>query len=322
MQFWFCNFIVKNLNALVMKKILQQLEDYMILKNYSQSTLKCYLSAVRNFYLWCEMKKDDSDFSKENAHRQYLVHRYKKGLAWQTVNGDYSAIRMLYTKILNRKWEEKKTPRPRKENALPLVISQQDISKLIDNAAIFKHQMFFILLYATGLRLSEALHLKFEDIDRKRLQIRVRRGKGHKDRYIIFPNSLLPVLEKYFKYYRPHLFIFNGRVRNSQWSIRSAQEAIIQARRRAKIHQSVTAHTLRHCYATHHLENGTDIFTLQKQLGHKNLRTTARYIHLCNKSFTRIFHPLDQLAFCLKNIISDNSSDDLENSTSKNIDPT
>lgn len=305
-----------------MKKILQQLEDYMVLKNYSLATRKAYLNAAKNFYLWCVSQQDSPVFDKQNAHRQYLVHRHKSGLAWQTVNGDYSAIRMLYTKILNRSWDEKKLPRPRKEKSLPLVISQQDISKLIDHAAIFKHQMFFILIYATGLRLSEALHLKFEDIDRKRLQIRVRRGKGHKDRYVIFPESLLSVLEKYFNYYHPHIFLFNGRIRGQHWSLRAAQEAIINARRTAKIHQSVTAHTLRHCYATHHLENGTDIFTLQKQLGHKKLLTTARYIHLCNNNFTRLFHPLDQLVFCLKNTNLEISSDNMGNNSSTSSAPT
>lgn len=307
---------------MVMKKILQELEDYMVLKNYSLATRKAYLNAAKNFYLWCEAQQDNPVFDKENAHRQYLVHRHKSGLAWQTVNGDYSAIRMLYTKILNRPWDEKKLPRPRKEKSLPLVISQQDISKLIDHAAIFKHQIFFILIYATGLRLSEALHLKFEDIDRKRLQIRVRRGKGHKDRYVIFPPSLLPVLEKYFNYYHPHIFLFNGRIRGQHWSLRAAQEAIISARRNAKIHQSVTAHTLRHCYATHHLENGTDLMSLQRQMGHKNLRTTARYIHLCNKLFTRINHPFNQLVFCLKDTIWETSSDNTESNLSTDSVPT
>ncbi len=293
----------------------------MVLKNYSRSTRKCYCCAVKKYFEWCESQKDNPDFSKTNAHRSYLVYRHKSGLAWQTVNGDYSAIRMLYTKILDRPWDEKKLPRPRKEKTLPLIVSQQDISKLIDHTSMFKHQMFFILLYSTGLRLSESLHLKLEDIDRKRLQIRVRRGKGHKDRYVIFPKRLIPVLEKYHEYYHPHLYVFNGKIRGSQWSVRSAQGSIIQARRKAKLHQGITAHTLRHCYATHHLENGTDLVTLQRQMGHKNLRTTARYIHLCNKHFTRINHPFNQLEFCLKDTHLEISSDNTEKNSSANTNP-
>ena len=294
----------------------------MILRNYSRSTRKCYISAVRNFYKWCHSQQNNPGFSKKEAHRAYLIMRYQSGLAWQTVNGDYSAIRMLFTKVLDREWDTKILPRPRKEKTLPLVISQQEISKLINKAAIFKHQVFVILLYATGLRLSEALRLKFEDIDRKRLQLRVRRGKGNKDRYVLFPNTILPVLEKYYNYYRPHLYLFNGKTPGNRWSIRAAQHSIITARQNAEIPRAVSAHTLRHCYATHHLENGTDLVTLQRQLGHKNLRTTARYIHVCNKHFTRIHHPINQLEYCLKDTISERSSDDTGSGTFNNTLPT
>ena len=123
-----------------MQKTIRELENFMVLSNYSLATRKSYVSATKNFYKWCLKNVNNPDFDKTQAHRLYLVERSKKGLAWQTVNGDYSAIRMLYTKVLNREWDIKKTPRPRKEKFLPTVLSQGQIKQLIDHGTMFKHQ--------------------------------------------------------------------------------------------------------------------------------------------------------------------------------------
>jgi integrase/recombinase XerD len=212
---------------------------------------------------------------------------------------------MLYTKILDREWDIKKTPRPRKEKYLPTVLSQAQIKKLVDSGTMLKHQTFMLLLYATGLRLSEALNLKLENINTERLQVHVRKGKGHKDRYVILPKSFVTVLEIYLNHYNPKEYLFNGKYRMSRWSNRAAQECINMAIRKGDLPRSVSAHTLRHSYATHHLEKGTDLFTLQKQMGHKHLKTTARYVHLCTKHFRQIKHPINDLCVHLKNINSE-----------------
>lgn len=151
------------------------------------------------------------------------------------------------------------------------------------------------LLYATGLRLSEALNLEITHIDGDRKQIRVVKGKGAKDRYITLPNELLEVLRGYWKAYRPQKYLFNGRYRGSQWQQRSAQHALEQARQQANIDRKVSPHVLRHCYATHHLENGTNLVYLKDQLGHKNLKTTARYIHLCASYQKKVNHPIKRM---------------------------
>ena len=296
-----------------MQKTIKKLDDFLVLGNYSQATRKSYVGAVRNFYKWCMLHVNDPDFDKPNAHRMYLIERSKKGLAWQTINGDYSAIKMLYTKVLGREWDMKKTPRPRKEKFLPTVLSQDQIKQLIDHGTMFKHQFFMLLLYSTGLRLSEALDLKLENINPVRLQVHVQRGKGNKGRYIVLPKSIVPILEAYLNYYQPGDYLFNGKYRSGRWSNRAAQECINQAILKGNLPKSISAHTLRHCYATHHLEKGTDLFTLQKQMGHKHLKTTARYVHLCTHHFQQIKHPVNNLCLRLKHTNSETCLDGGEN---------
>ena len=162
-----------------------------------------------------------------------------------------------------------------------------------------------LLVYATGLRLSEVLNLKPEDINPERLQVRVRKGKGHKDRYVLIPKSIVPILQAYLEYYHPVDYLFNGKYRGSRWSNRAAQECINVALQKGNLPRSISTHTLRHCYATHHLEKGTDLVSLQKQKGHKHLKTTSRYIHLCTKHFQRINHPINDLCLQLKHTNSE-----------------
>lgn len=192
-------------------------------------------------------------------------------------------------------WSLKKTPRPRKERSLPQTLSLQDVTKLINNAATYKHQVFICFVYTTGLRLSEALNVTFDDIDRNRLQIRVRKGKGAKDRYIRIPESLIPILTEYYHRLKPQKYLFNGHVIGQKYCTSSGQWTMRQARKNSKLTKQASVHTLRHAYATHHLEAGTDLVYLKKQLGHKHLRTTEKYIHLCAERKTQVNHPINQI---------------------------
>jgi len=160
-----------------------------------------------------------------------------------------------------------------------------------------------VLLYSTGLRLSEALSLRLTDIDGQRLQIRVVKGKGAKDRYVDIPPTLLPVLRDYYKAYRPQHLLFNGKVVGLAWAKRSAQWSIQHARSAAGIARVVSPHVFRHCFATHHLESGTNLVYLQKQLGHKNLKTTAKYIHLCQRYQHQVCHPIADMRITYRTTI-------------------
>jgi len=139
---------------------------------------------------------------------------------------------------------------------------------LIEHAPIYKHQVFLTFVYATGLRLSEALNIEFDDIDSDRLQIRVNKGKGNKDRIVQIPLCLIKLLRNYYRHYKPEKYLFNGLKNGNRYSMRAAQWSNIRARTLVGITKTASIHTLRHCYATHHIENGTDSVFLQEQLGH------------------------------------------------------
>ncbi len=277
-------------NAIYVKK----LSDWMILRNYSKATISAYSCALRQFLSWRTDQNLREQATQEEA-RSYLLYRYEQGLRWQTINGDYSAMRKFFEHVLQKEWDVDHLPRPRKERSLPSILSEQEIVRLINCGRTLKHQVFMTLLYATGLRLSEALNLRIIDIDGERQQIRVVKGKGAKDRYVAFPDCILVILRQYYRSCRPEKYFFNGKYRSTQWAQRSAQYALEQARKDAGIGRTVSPHILRHCYATHHLENGTNLVYLKEQLGHKHLKTTARYVHLCQSYQHRVNHPVVKL---------------------------
>ena len=273
------------------QKHLDAFDAYLTLKNFSKATRSAYGCALRQFFEY-RLKQGASDkFTQEQA-RSYILYRHGKDLAWQTINGDYSAIYKFYKQVLGLSWDVEHIPRPRKERSLPTLLSQQSVQKIIEHGAIFKHQVFITLLYCTGLRLSEALHLRLSDIDGERLQIRIVKGKGAKDRYVAMPVELLHLLRQYFRAYHPKEYLFNGKVRGTLWSQRGAQWSITSARDAAGVLQNASPHVFRNCFATHHLEGGTNLVYLKEQLGHKNLKTTAKYIRLCKRYQQQVHHPI------------------------------
>lgn len=277
----------------------KDLREWLILRNYSVATIGAYGSALRQFLAWRQAEGLGVNFAQEDA-RSYLLHRYDQGRRWQTINGDYSAMQKFYVHVLDQKWNVDHLPRPRKEHSLPAVLSGEEVQKLINAGCTYKHQIFMALLYGTGLRLSEALGLELTHIDGHRQQIRVVKGKGAKDRYVALPQCLLELLRNYYRVYHPQRYLFNGKHKGTQWAQRSAQHAVEQARLQAGIGRTVSPHVLRHCYATHHLEKGTNLVYLKEQMGHKNLKTTARYIHLCANYHRQVCHPLAEMKLDLR----------------------
>jgi len=273
---------------------LKRYEAHLLFKNFSAGTREMYLRTIRAFLRFRESKGMNSALTDDQA-REYLLGRIKANKAWSTINCEYSSLRKYYLEIEELPWSIKKIPRPRKEMHLPAILSQQDVVKLIEHAPLYKHQVFLTFIYGTGLRLGEALNIEFDDIDSARLQIRVNKGKGNKDRMVQIPGCLIEILRKYYRHYKPKKYLFNGVHKGSRLSRRAAQWSITRARKLAGITKTATVHTLRHCYATHHIENGTDLVFLQQQLGHKNLKTTAKYVRLCMERYRRINHPLVSL---------------------------
>ena len=266
-------------------------QEYMLLKNFSQATISAYLSNFRRYNQWCTQNDIDRIYHQDHV-KAYLIYRVRNGAKWQTMNNIYSAMRKLFRDVLDLEWSYKKMPRPKKERHLPELISKQEIAGLIDNCKMLKHKVILITLYATGVRSAELCQIKLSDIDSNRNQIRIVKGKGSKDRYVNIPPELIIILRHYYRVYKPAIYLFNGRVKGSMMSVSSLRWPIREARKRLKLIKKVSPHTFRHCYATHHLEGGTDLVFLQKNLGHKHLRTTIRYIHLCNQRYQHIHHPL------------------------------
>ncbi len=213
---------------------LKDFDDHLILKNFSSRTRKMYLRTLKYFLRYANKKFPNQVLSQDIA-RQYIIQRHKSGKSFSTINCDYSSLRKYFREVLFYEWSLKKMQRPRNEFRLPQTLSLEDITLLINSAATYKHQVFLAFVYITGLRLSEASNVTFEDIDRNRLQIRVRKGKGAKDRYIRIPEILIDILSDYYKKLRPQKYLFNGFKKGDRYCTSSCQWTMRQARKKAKL---------------------------------------------------------------------------------------
>ena len=269
-------------------------QSYLRLSNFQRSTVVMYSRTLKIFLEYVLKNFPGEELSQDHA-QHYLLMRLDRNKAWSTINADYSALRKYYKIMKDYPWSLKKLPRPKRDKILPAILSKEEVALLIQSAPTFKHQVFLTFLYATGVRLSEATHVKIEDIDSDRMQIRIHRGKGAKDRRVVLNQKLLDLLRSYFKIYKPEDYLFNGQVKGRPYSSSAGQWSIRRGRSLAGITKKCSIHTLRNCYATHHLELGTDLVFLQEQLGHKHLKTTAKYIRLCIHRYRQINHPIDEI---------------------------
>ena len=255
--------------------------NWLRMRNYSQQTYKAYMGTIRMFWDFCEQRQNDPTFDKANAVQTYLAFRmHEQQRDYSTVNGDYSALQWFYKYILNREWNVRKLIRPKKEKRLPRCINPQQFAALLAATTCKKHQLLMLLYYGTGLRLSEGRLLKWEDLDFEQGIIFVASGKGAKDRIAILPPDLAAQLKSYRLTLRPNqAYLFEGKTMGKAIAPKTVQWAFKLARQKAGLPDWVTAHVLRHSYATSSLKNGTDILSLKQLLGHKKLSTTTRYMH-------------------------------------------
>jgi site-specific recombinase XerD len=210
------------------------------------------------------------------------------------VHSRINAIKFYFEKVLNQPKIVMDMPRPRKPMLLPNVLHIEDISKMIKLTTNIKHKTILMLAYGMGLRVSEIVNLEIKHIDSKRMQVHIHGAKGKKDRYVNLPETVLPYLREYYIAYKPKIYLFEGQY-GEKYSTRSAQQVFKQSLERARINKTIGIHGLRHSYATHLLEQGTDISYIQKLLGHNNIKTTLIYAHVGKKDVTAIKSPLDQI---------------------------
>jgi len=268
------------------------LEDLQ-LRNYSVKTQQLYIECVSLFARHFNRSPELLGPEEIRAYQLYLIH--EKQVSWSRFNQTVCALRFLYSTTLQKDWIIKHLPFPRKETRLPVILAPAQVSTLLDSISNPRHRMFFTTIYATGLRLSEARRLEVADLDSARMTVRVRQGKGRKDRYVMLSPRLLELLRQYWKAYRPARLLFAGLNPERPLAERTLQEALREARQKAGLSPQVTAHTLRHCFASHLLQAGVNVRVIQLLLGHASLKTTARYTHVADNALAQTVSPLDLL---------------------------
>lgn len=280
---------IQNQNQLVLKRYAEEIQ----LKGYSYSTLKTYRNEFGIYLNF--LKENPAENCTVEDIRNYILYCINElQLSEATIHSRINAIKFYYEQVLRQQRFLLEIPRPKKPLKLPKVIAPADIKRLFETTNNIKHNTMLKLCYGLGLRVSEIVHLKITDIDSKSMQVFIERAKGKKDRYVNLPESILPQLRTYFIEYKPKLYLFEGQY-GGQYSSRSAQQVFRNALLKAKINKTVGIHSLRHSFATHLLEQGTDIRFIQELLGHNDIKTTLIYTEVSDKSIRKIISPLDNL---------------------------
>ena len=273
--------------------LLNKYVDALILERYSKSTIKNYTTAFSRFLLDCEKKEKTLELE---TIRNYLSVISKQDIAYQTLNRHYSAIQFWYEKVARKgKFVLQGLHRPRKTSTLPKVMSSRQVKKLFLQVQNTKHLCMLYLAYGGGLRIGEIVHLRVHDIQFERQQLWIRKGKGKKDRVVMLSASLSKLLQTYMQQYKPAFWLFEGQNKEKPYTKSSLAKVFKRAKEKAGLTESFTMHSLRHSFATHLLEQGTDIRIIQSLLGHSDIKTTLIYTHVSNNLIQKVKSPLDNL---------------------------
>ncbi|WP_394347002.1 site-specific tyrosine recombinase/integron integrase [Winogradskyella tangerina] len=264
--------------------------DKLELKRYANNTVKSYVSCFERFINFYPDKSINE--LDELDVRQFLKWLVRNNWSNSYINQSKNSIKFYYEVVLGMPNRFYQIERPKKERKLPTVLSKSEVRELINVTRNIKHKCILSLLYSAGLRRSEVLNLKPKDIDSKRMLIKVNDAKGNKDRFTLLAKSTLTDLRTYYKLYRPQTYLFEGQ-KKEKYSPTSIARIITSAVRKTSIKKHVTAHTFRHSFATHLLENGTDLRHIQMLLGHSSTKTTEIYTHVASNTFNSITNPID-----------------------------
>ena len=273
---------------------LSEFQKWMQHKRYSESTIKSYIDCLKVFLSFAGNKplseinnSDMIDFVNDYLIEKQLSYAYQN----QVING----AKLFFREIVKSEFEVDKIDRPRREHRLPNVLSKEEVSLILKAHANIKHKAMLSLIYACGLRRSELLNLKPTDINSKRGLLIIRKAKGNKDRVVPITQKVIEMLRDYYRLYSPKVWLFEGVNAGERYSEQSLQGVLRQALEKAKIKKPVTLHWLRHSYATHLLESGTDLRYIQEILGHRSSKTTEIYTHVSSQNLQKIRSPYDDL---------------------------
>lgn len=275
------------------KKIaLDEFESYLTSRRYSARSVFQYVNAVRTFLSFfkdLEIEKiSNADFIKFN--NEYVL---KNGFSLSYQNQIISAVKIFFRSVVGNEIQLQQIWRPKRSMHLPEVFSLYEIKILLKSIKNIKHKSAIALIYACGLRRGELINIQLTDIDSRRRILKIRAAKGNKDRIVPLPWNLILMLREYYKAYKPSIWLFEGSISGEQYSSSSLRESFIKGMKEAGIERSLTLHSLRHSYATHLLESGTDLRYIQVVLGHKSSRTTEIYTHVSSKAIERIRSPFE-----------------------------
>lgn len=281
------------------EKYIKTIERFFELKDTPESTRESTLRRVFDFLLYVKKVNGPIVEITFEDMQDYILHlKRDRGLSAGTINNHISAMRLLYTYVLEKEWNPNKVPRMKRKQSFPIIPPREDVFTLLDATSNLKHKAIFALIYGSGLRVSEVAKLKIKDIDSKNMRVRVDDAKHNTNRYTILSMFALTILREYFKAYfhgpyHSNDWLFLGQNKIDHIHVKSIKNTFIKVRNRLDLDYTISAHTLRHCFATHSLENRTDPVHIQHMLGHKRLETTNAYMHMTSKSLMGIKSPLD-----------------------------
>ncbi|MEK3951242.1 site-specific tyrosine recombinase/integron integrase [Paenibacillus sp. FSL H7-0703] len=270
----------------------QELRDALVARGYSSKTIKAYISQTERFFAGLQGTEASIN---DAVVQKYALVLLEKGLSHAYVNQAISALKFYFRHVLKQP-KSSAYVRPKKESKLPDVLSLNEVMRLLKVVKNLKHKAILYLTYTSGLRVSEVVRLRLEDCDRERKVLKVRQGKGRKDRQTLLSEAAFAVVEQYIGVEQPADWLFPGQREGRHLTERSAQKVFEKALAEAGIRKQVSIHSLRHSFATHLLENGIDLRYIQELLGHQSVRTTERYTHVSRRDIGRIQSPLDRMS--------------------------
>ena len=269
-------------------------KNYMNYRRYSENTIKTYSDALEVFFRFFQNKNLESLTIEDiiQFNNDYIL---RKNLSSSYQNQVINAVKLFYRNRFNKTMEVDFIQRPRREKRLPNVLSKKEVKSILETPTNLKHRAMLSLIYACGLRRSELLNLTLTDILSNRNLLFIRQSKGKKDRVVPISNRLIDILREYYKAFKPKAWLFEGQFPSTKYSEKSLENVLKQSLTKTKISKKVSLHWLRHSYATHLLENGTDLRYIQELLGHSSSRTTEIYTHVSTFNLQQIRSPFDDL---------------------------
>jgi integrase/recombinase XerD len=272
----------------------EQMQMNMELKGFSLKTQTAYLRSVKQYAQYYGKSSELLGPAEIKKYLHYMINDQQVSRSY--INIIYSALKFLYVNTLHQTWDMQEIPRSKKPKRLPIILAPSELTRLFNTVSNPKHKALLMTMYGAGLRASEVVNLQISDIDSQMMQIRVRQAKGKKDRYTLLSTENLKILRMYWLLCKPKYWLFPGGSPNKPMNSRSIQNIMARAKADAKITKKISTHTLRHCFATHLLEAGANLYYIQHLLGHSSPRSTNVYLHLTRKHLSNIESPLDRLA--------------------------